>query len=92
MTPGASWPVTVANPHGMSAPAHTAVRLAVTAKASTAGTALTFSATGLPAGLSISPSGVITGSATATGTSTVSVTASYGHGAAGTASFVWTVT
>jgi beta-glucosidase len=83
--------VTVANPHGMSSPAHRAVALPVTAKASAGGT-LTFTATGLPAGLSISPSGVISGTATTAGSSTVSVTASDGHGAADTASFVWTVT
>jgi beta-glucosidase len=84
--------VTVDNPHGMSSPARTAVRLPVTAKASVAGRPLAFTATGLPAGLSISPSGVISGTPTATGTTTVSVTASNGNGAADTASFVWTVT
>ena len=89
---GAGVKVTVANPHGMSGPAHTAVRLPVTAKASAAGMDLTFTATGLPKGLTISRSGVISGTPTATGTSTVSVTASDGHGAADTAGFVWTVT
>ena len=44
--------VTVANPHGMSGPMGTPVRLAVTAKA-TGGAAPVFTATGLPAGLSI---------------------------------------
>ncbi|WP_329129976.1 discoidin domain-containing protein [Streptomyces sp. NBC_01476] len=83
--------VTVDNPHGMSSPAGRAVRLPVTAKASVAGQQLAFTATGLPAGLSISPAGVISGTATKAGTSTVSVTASNGHGAADTATFVWTV-
>ncbi|WNI14540.1 glycoside hydrolase family 3 C-terminal domain-containing protein [Actinacidiphila sp. ITFR-21] len=84
--------VTVDNPHGMSSLAGRAVRLPVTAKASAAGQQLTFTATGLPAGLSISPSGVISGTAGTAGTSTVSVTAANGHGASDTASFVWTVT
>ncbi|WP_333770161.1 glycoside hydrolase family 3 C-terminal domain-containing protein [Streptomyces sp. IBSBF 2435] len=83
--------VTVANPHGMSSPAGTPARLAVTAKA-TGGAAPVFTATGLPAGLSIGKDGVISGTPTAKGTSTVSVTASDGQGAADTAAFVWTVT
>jgi beta-glucosidase len=88
-TAGAS--VSVADPQGMSGPEGTAVRLAVAAKSST-GAALAFSATGLPAGLGISRDGVISGTPTAKGTSTVSVTASDGEGAADTATFVWTVT
>ncbi|MFE4602103.1 RICIN domain-containing protein [Kitasatospora indigofera] len=52
--------------------------------------ALTFSATGLPAGLSINPSGLISGTPTTAGTSTVTVTASSGT-AAGSATFSWTV-
>ena len=84
--------VTVADPHGMSGPAHTAVRLPVTAKSSAAGARLVLTATGLPKGLSIGASGVISGTPTAAGTSTVGVTASDGHGAADTATFVWTVT
>jgi beta-glucosidase len=83
--------VTVADPHGMSSPAGRAVRLAVTASGGNPG-GLTFTATGLPVGLSISASGVISGTATARGTSTVGVTASDGQGGSGTAWFVWTVT
>ncbi|UWE09546.1 discoidin domain-containing protein [Actinacidiphila bryophytorum] len=82
--------VTVHNPHGMSSPAGTAVRLAVAAEAT--GGAPVFTATGLPAGLSISGDGVVSGTPKAKGTSTVSVTASDGKGAADTATFVWTVT
>lgn len=88
-TAGAS--VTVANPHGMSSPAGTPVRLAVTAKAA-GGAAPVFTATGLPAGLSIGSDGVISGTPAQKGTSTVGVTASDGQGAADTATFVWTVT
>ncbi|MFI0720364.1 glycoside hydrolase family 3 C-terminal domain-containing protein [Streptomyces sp. NPDC021224] len=83
--------VTVANPAGMSGPKGTSVRLPVTAASST-GAALSFDAVGLPAGLVIGKDGVISGTPTAKGTSTVSVTASDGRGAADTATFVWTVT
>ncbi|MFE5587522.1 RICIN domain-containing protein [Kitasatospora sp. NPDC056531] len=55
-----------------------------------AGNPLTFSATGLPAGLSVSPSGLISGTPTAAGTSTVTVTASSGTTSAST-SLTWTV-
>jgi Putative Ig domain len=50
------------------------------------------SATGLPAGLSMSANGVISGAATVTGTTTVTVTAKDSTGASGSATFVWTVT
>jgi hypothetical protein len=52
--------------------------------------ALNYTATGLPAGLSISSSGLITGTPTTAGSSTVTVTASSGT-ASGSASFTWTV-
>ncbi|WP_224281276.1 RICIN domain-containing protein [Streptomyces sp. LS1784] len=55
-----------------------------------AGKPLTFSATGLPAGLSVSPSGLISGTPTGAGTSTVTVTASSGTASA-SATFSWTV-
>ncbi|HEY3505324.1 MAG TPA: putative Ig domain-containing protein [Actinocatenispora sp.] len=51
----------------------------------------TWSASGLPAGLSISSAGKITGAPTAVGTSTVTVTARDAGGRTGTASFTWTV-
>ncbi len=54
---------------------------------------LTFSATGLPTGLSISPgSGVISGSVTVAGTFNVTVTASDGISTPATAAFTWNVT
>ncbi|WP_344615607.1 discoidin domain-containing protein, partial [Dactylosporangium salmoneum] len=68
------------NPYGMSSPVGKAVNWAFGAAGAT------YTATGLPAGLSISSAGVITGSATTAGTSTVTVTASTGA----TATFVWT--
>jgi beta-glucosidase len=83
--------VTIANPHGMSGPSGTAVRLAVTASSSSSAP-VTFTAKGLPAGLTMSASGVISGTPSVRGTTTVTVTASDGKGASDTASFVWTVT
>jgi hypothetical protein len=83
--------VTVTNPHGMSSRAHAAVQLRIAGHTTTAGSALAFTATGLPAGLSISHSGVISGTATSTATRTVHVTATDSGGATDTASFVWTV-
>ncbi len=54
---------------------------------------ITFSATGLPTGLSISPgSGVISGSVTVAGTFNVTVRASDGISTAATAAFTWNVT
>ncbi|HVK24205.1 MAG TPA: S8 family serine peptidase [Actinokineospora sp.] len=56
------------------------------------GKALTFSATGLPTGLSISSSGLITGTPSAAGGFNVTVTAKNTDNRTGTASFTWTVT
>jgi beta-glucosidase len=51
----------------------------------------TFTATGLPPGLSISPTGLASGWASTAGTYSVKVTAKDGLGATSTASFTWTV-
>ncbi|MFE6049372.1 RICIN domain-containing protein [Kitasatospora sp. NPDC056446] len=56
-----------------------------------AGKPLTFSAVGLPAGLSISPSGLISGTPTGAGVSSATVSASSGTASA-SATFTWTVT
>ncbi|GAA1963516.1 RICIN domain-containing protein [Kitasatospora viridis] len=56
----------------------------------TAGKALSFSATGLPAGLAISSTGLITGTPSTAGSATVTVTASSGT-ATGSTTFHWTV-
>jgi hypothetical protein len=56
-----------------------------------AGFAPTFRAAGLPAGLSITPAGVIAGWPSRPGTYKVAVTAADGLGGAGSASFTWTV-
>ncbi|MBD0737843.1 Ig domain-containing protein [Streptomyces sp. CBMA29] len=62
--------------------------------ASTGGTGqVQWSATGLPAGLSMNYiNGTIMGTPTATGSSTVTVKATDANGATGTGSFTWTVT
>ncbi|MGW4897446.1 M4 family metallopeptidase, partial [Kitasatospora sp. NPDC004240] len=82
--------VTVTSPGNQTTKVGTAVNLQIQA---TGGTApLTYSATGLPAGLSIAAStGKITGTPTTVGTSNVTVTAKDSAGKTGTASFTWTV-
>jgi beta-glucosidase len=85
-------PVTLANPGPQASLANQAASsVTLSGKDSTSGQSLTYSATGLPAGLSISSAGVISGTPTADGTSTVTVTATDGTGAYATQSFVWTV-
>jgi hypothetical protein len=86
----ASGPVTVTNPGNQTGTVGTATRLQI--QASDPGQTLTYSATGLPAGLSINSStGLISGTPTASGSSTVTVTVTAANGASGTASFTWTV-
>ena len=51
------------------------------------GDALSYSATGLPAGLTISASGLVTGTPTAAGANSVTVTADDGRGGTGSATF-----
>ncbi|SDJ10130.1 beta-glucosidase [Frankineae bacterium MT45] len=56
-----------------------------------AGAALTYSASGLPAGVTVSGDGLLSGTALRAGTTTVTVTASDSSGAAGTTTFILTV-
>ena len=85
-------PVTLANPGPQASLAGSAASaVTLSGKDSTSGQTLTYSAAGLPAGLSVSSAGVISGTPTANGTSTVTVTAKDGNGAYATQSFVWTV-
>ena len=84
--------VTVTAPANQSTRRNTAVSLQISAADSASGQTLSYSATGLPRGLAInSATGLISGTPTRTGTSTVRVTAADTTGAAGSASFTWTV-
>ncbi|MFJ1808037.1 MULTISPECIES: M4 family metallopeptidase [unclassified Streptomyces] len=83
--------VTVTNPGSQSATVGTAVSLQVSASSTNSGS-LTYAATGLPAGLSISGStGLISGTPTTAGSSSTTVTVTDNTGATGTAAFGWTV-
>ena len=85
--------VTVNNPGAQTGTVGTAIAgLQIQATDSAAGLTLTYSAPGLPGGLSISPSGLISGTPTAAGTSSVTVTATDTTGASGTATFPFTIT
>ncbi|MET7693378.1 putative Ig domain-containing protein [Streptomyces sp. NPDC005483] len=83
--------VTVTNPGSQSTTTGGSVSLQISASDS-AGATLTYSASGLPTGLSISSStGKISGTASTAGTYQVTVTAKDSTGASGSASFTWTV-
>ena len=84
--------VTVTGPGNQSSTVGAAASLQIKASDSGSGQTLSYSATGLPAGLSINSStGLISGTPTAAGTSNVTVTARDGTGATGSTSFTWTV-
>jgi subtilase family serine protease len=83
--------VTVTNPGNQTGTVGTAVSLQISATDSASGQTLTYSATGLPAGLSISSSGLISGTPTTAGSFSVTVTATDTTGASGSASFTWTI-
>ncbi|MFC9325619.1 putative Ig domain-containing protein [Kitasatospora sp. NPDC057015] len=84
--------VTVTGPGAQSTATGTSVDLQMSASDSAAGQTLTYTASGLPSGLSISSGGRITGTPTTTGAHTVTVTAADTTGASGSATFTWTVT
>jgi O-glycosyl hydrolase len=84
--------VTVTNPGSQTGTVGTAASLQIHASDSASGQTLTYSASGLPAGLSISSStGLISGTPTTAGTDSVTVTATDGTGASGSAPFTWTI-
>ncbi len=88
---GAQNTVTVTNPGSQASTVGTPVSLQINASDSGSST-LTYSASGLPAGVSInSSSGLISGTPTTAQTTSVTVTATDTTGASGTASFSWTV-
>jgi serine protease len=84
--------VTVTNPGNQSTKVNTAVSLQMSATDSQFGQTLTWSATGLPTGLSINAStGKITGTPTTVQTKSVTVTATDKTGAHGSVTFTWTI-
>jgi Glycosyl hydrolase family 12/Cellulose binding domain/Putative Ig domain len=84
--------VTVTSPGDQTGTVGTAASVQVRASDSAAGQTLTYSASGLPPGLSINSStGLISGTPTTAGTSSVTVSARDTTGASGSATFTWTV-
>jgi Cellulose binding domain/Glucuronyl esterase, fungi/Putative Ig domain len=83
--------VTVSNPGARTGSPGVPVSLQLSATDSAAGQTLTWSATGLPAGLTISTSGLISGTPTTTGTFNVTATARDSTGASGSASFTFNI-
>ncbi len=89
--PSPNNPPAVTNPGGQTATVGASVNLPIGASDAD-GDTLSYSATGLPAGLSIGTgTGVIGGTPTTAGSSNVSVTVGDGRGGSTTASFPWTV-
>ncbi len=83
--------VTVTNPGSQTGTVGTAKSLQISASDS-GGATLTYSATGLPTGLSINASsGLISGTPSTAGTYSVTVTAKDSTGASGSATFTWTI-
>ena len=81
----------VTNPGGQTSTVGVPVNMQIGAS-DPDGNLLTFSATGLPAGLTISTTGgLITGSPSAVVTAAVTVTANDGHGGIGATTFSWVV-
>ncbi|MDH6118271.1 hypothetical protein ABH930_001271 [Kitasatospora sp. GAS204A] len=83
--------VTVTSPGSQTTAAGGAVSLQVKASDSASGQSLTYTASGLPAGLTINSSGLISGTPTTAGTSSVTATATDTTGATGSTTFSWTV-
>jgi hypothetical protein len=85
--------VTVTSPGDQTGTVGTAISgPRVQATDSAAGQTLAYSATGLPPGLSMSSSGLVTGTPSTAGTYSVTVTATDPTGASGSATFTWTIT
>ncbi len=90
---GGTNPVSVTSPGDQRSPQGAQVSLQIRATDSAAAQSLSFAATGLPPGLTISGSaGRVTGRPTRVGTYSVNVTAADTTGATGSTAFTWTVT
>jgi hypothetical protein len=90
-TCGGTPSVTITTPGNQTSTAGTPVSLQIQAS-DTDGGALTYTATGLPSGISINPnSGLISGTPTTPGSSIASVTATESSGTTGHVSFAWQV-
>ena len=84
--------ITVTNPGNQTGAVGTPINnLQIHATDSATAQTLTYSATGLPPGLSISSSGLITGTPGSGGTYTPTVTATDTTGATGTTTFTWSI-
>jgi len=83
-------PVTVTNPGSQSSPVNRAIT-PLQLSASGGAPPYQWTATGLPTGLSISTSGLISGTPTTRGTFTVTATATDSVGAPGSITFTWTI-
>ena len=84
--------VTVTNPGSQTGTVGTAISgLQIHGSDSASGQTLTYSAAGLPPGLSISSSGLVSGTPTTSGSYTATVTAKDSTGASGSASFGWNI-
>ena len=82
---------TLPNPGNQVTLLDSSVNLQVGATDQNSGDILTFSATDLPTGLSISDDGVISGNATALGSFNVTVTVDDGNGGSSDANFSWSI-
>ena len=84
--------VTVTWPGDKTGTVGTAIsNLQISAKDSASSQTLTYTAAGLPPGLSISSAGLISGTPTTAGTDQVTVTATDTSGGSGSATFIWTI-
>jgi hypothetical protein len=86
---GGTGSVTVTNPGARTGTVGTATSLQLSASGGTA--PYTWTATGLPPGLSISSSGLISGTPTTAGSYSVTATARDSAGLTGSATFAWTI-